>query len=123
MKEKKSVFVSFAEEDVRQRNALRDHPLLKNAAFTLVDFAIKEPHNHHWQDRVQLSIRRSHGVIVLVSSNSLESSGQKWEISCAKAEKRKTYPIWAYSNDRTRIRGLSTLVWSWEGIEAFINSL
>jgi hypothetical protein len=123
MEEKKSVFVSFAEEDVRQRNALKDHPLLKSPSFHFVDFGIKEPHNHHWQDRVQLSIRRSHGVIVLVSESSLESSGQKWEISCAKAEKRKTHAIWAYSNDRTRIRGLSTLVWSWENLRAFVDSL
>ena len=123
MVEKKSVFVSFAEEDVRQRNALKDHPLLKTASFAFVDFAIKDANNHHWKDRVQLAIRRSHGVIVLVSESSLESSGQKWEISCAKAEKRKTYAAWAYSNDRTRIRGLSTLVWSWEGIRAFVDSL
>ena len=123
MEEKKSIFVSFAEEDVRQRNALKDHPLLKNSAFHFVDFPIKDPNNHHWKDRVQLAIRRSHGVIVLVSSNSLESSGQKWEISCAKAEKRRTYPIWAYSNDRARIRGLGTLVWSWENIRSFVDSL
>lgn len=123
MEEKKTVFVSFAEEDVRQRNTLKEHPLLKNPLYDFVDVPLKDPANHHWQDRVQLAVRRSHGVIVLVSSYTLESSGQKWEISCAKTEKRKTYAVWAYSNDRTRVQGLATLPWSWEGIKDFVDSL
>ena len=36
--------------------------------------------------KVRTRIRRSDGVIVLVSKNSLTSSGQKWEIQCAKDE-------------------------------------
>lgn len=50
-----------------------------------------------WKERVRTRIRRSDGVIALVSKNSLTSSGQKWELSCAKEEKKKVLGIWAYT--------------------------
>jgi hypothetical protein len=60
-------------------------------------------------------------VIVLVSKNSLNSDGQKWEISCAKEEKKPILGIWAYSADRTILTGVSTVVWSWKSISDFID--
>jgi quercetin dioxygenase-like cupin family protein len=36
-----------------------------------------------------------------VSKNSLTSSGQKWELSCAREEKKKILGVWAYKDDRT----------------------
>ena len=59
----------------------------------------------------------------LVSKNSLTSSGQKWEISCAKEEKTKIKGIWAYTDDRTNIVGVNTVVWTWDAIKNFIDSL
>ncbi|WP_353848683.1 TIR domain-containing protein [Cellulomonas sp.] len=68
-------------------------------------------------------IRRSHGVIVLVSKNSLTSSGQKWEIQCAKEERKPIRGIWAYTNDRTELSGVATFTWSDTNIANFIDSL
>jgi len=62
-------------------------------------------------------------VIVLVSENSLTSSGQKWEIQCAKDEAKPIRGIWAYRDDRTNISGVSTYTWSDENISNFIDSL
>jgi hypothetical protein len=62
-------------------------------------------------------------VIVLVSKNSLNSSGQKWEIACAKEEKKPIRGIWAYTDDRTDLTGVSTYVWSDKNISDFIDSL
>jgi hypothetical protein len=62
-------------------------------------------------------------VIVLVSENSLKAAGQKWEISCAKEEKKKMLGIWAYTDDRTDLAGVRTIVWTWDGIAKFIDSL
>lgn len=85
--------------------------------------SVKEPYDVNWKARVRTRIRRSDGVIVLVSKNSLTSSGQKWEIACAKEEKKKILGIWAYTDDRTNLAGVRTVVWRWESIRKFIDSL
>ena len=74
-------------------------------------------------ERVRTRIRRSDGVIALVSRNSLTSSGQKWEIQCAKEEGKRIRGIWAYSDDRTDLVGVNTVVWSDSNISSFIDSL
>ena len=67
--------------------------------------------------------KRSDGVIALVSKNSLKSSGQKWELACAKEEKKRLRGIWAYADDRTNLEGVPTFVWSDGNISNFIDSL
>ncbi len=74
------------------------------------------------EGRVRTRIRRSHGVIVLVSKNSLTSSGQKWEIQCAKEEGKPIRGIWAYKTIAL-LAGVTTAVWSDTNIAGFIDSL
>jgi hypothetical protein len=123
MIEKKSVFVSFAPRDVRQRNLLKDHPLMTDPAFEFIDFPIKDNSKRDWQDRVLMGVRRARGVIVLVSANTLTSSGQKWEITCAKTEKKNMLAVWSYVNDKTVLPGLLPIDWSWDSIRTFIDGL
>jgi hypothetical protein len=85
--------------------------------------SVKEPYDKDWKDRVRTRIKRSDGVIALVSKNSLKSSGQKWEIQCAKEEGVRIRGIWAYSDDRTDLEGVYTRVWTWDNIKDFIESL
>ena len=120
---KKVVFVAFAIEDERQRDFLKGQSLNTKSPFEYIDMSVKEPYDTDWKDRVRTRIRRSDGVIALVSENSLTSSGQKWEISCAREEKKQLLGIWAYKDDRTDLPGLNTVVWTWSAIEKFINSL
>jgi hypothetical protein len=121
MPDKKIIFVAFAIEDERQRDFLKGQSLHARAPYDFVDMSVKEPYDSNWKDRVRIRIRRSHGVIVLTSKNSLSSSGQKWEIKCAKEERKRG--IWAYKNDRTQIPAVSTVVWSDANISSFIDSL
>jgi hypothetical protein len=123
MADKKIVFVAFAIEDESQRNLLKGQALNTDCPFEYVDMSVKEPYDNNWKERVKTRIRRSDGVIALVSKSSLKSSGQKWEIQCAKDEKKKIYGIWAYSDDRTTISDVVANVWSWDGIKKFIDSL
>ena len=85
--------------------------------------SVKQPYDKEWKERVRTRIKRSDGVIALVSKNSLTSSGQKWEIQCAKEEGKKVRGIWAYTNDRTDLVGVNTKVWTWDNIKDFIDSL
>jgi hypothetical protein len=123
MADKKTIFIAFAIEDERQRDLLRGQSLSTDSPFEYVDMSVKEPYDRDWKDRVRTRIRRSDGVIALVSKNTLESSGELWEIECSKEEKKKILGIWAYSNDRTDVTGIRVVTWTWSGIENFIDSL
>lgn len=123
MADRKVVFVAFAIEDETQRDFLKGQSLNTNSPFEYVDMSVKQSYDSNWKERVRTRIRRSDGVIALVSKNSLSSSGEKWEISCAKDEKKKLLGIWAYKDDQTNLEGVRTVVWTWEAIRKFIDSL
>lgn len=123
MADKKVIFVAFAIEDERQRDFLKGQSLCPREPFEFIDMSVKEPYDQNWKDRVRTRIKRSDGVIVLVSKNSLASTGQKWEIQCAKEEGTPIRGIWAYSTDRTELSGVSTYPWSDKNINDFIDSL
>lgn len=123
MADKKVVFVAFAMDDVRQRDFLKGQSLHPRAPYEFIDMSVKEPYDNDWKIRVRTRIRRSNGVIALISKNSLKSSGQKWEIQCAKEEKKPLRGIWAYSDDRTNVVGVATCVWSDKNVSDFINSI
>jgi len=123
MASKKVVFVAFAIEDERQRDFLKGQSLHPRAPYEFIDMSVKQAYDANWKARVRTRIRRSDGVIVLVSKNSLTSSGQKWEVACAKDEKRPVRGIWAYSADRTNLSGVSTYAWNDRNISDFIDSL
>lgn len=123
MAEKKVVFVAFAIEDKTSRDLLKGQSLHTKCPFEYVDMSVKEPYDSEWKERVRTRIRRSDGVIALVSKNSLTSSGQKWEIACAKEEKVPLLGIWIYKEDRTALEGVRTITWTWDGIAKFIEAL
>lgn len=123
MSDKKVVFVAFAIEDERQRDFLKGQSLHPRKPYEFIDMSVKEPYDTGWKEKVRTRIKRSDGVIALVSKNSKNSSGQKWEIQCAKEEGKKIIGIWAYTDDRTTIDGITTVVWSDKNISDFIDSL
>lgn len=123
MADKKVVFVAFAIEDETQRDFLKGQSLNTKSPFEYVDMSVKEAYSSEWKERVRTRIRRSDGVIALVSKNSVTSSGQKWEIDCAREEKKRVLGIWAYKDDRTDLSGVKTVVWTWDAIKDFIDSL
>ena len=123
MGEKKVVFIAFAIEDARIRDMIKGQSLNTRCPFEYVDMSVKEAYDEEWKKKVRTRILRSDGVLVVVSKNSLSSSGQKWEIQCAKEEKRKVRGIWAYKEDRTDLAGVHTMVWTWDNIANWIDSL
>lgn len=126
MAEKKVVFVAFAIEDERQRDFLKGQSLHTDCPFEYIDMSVKEAYDANWKERVRTRIKRSDGVIALVSASTDSSSGQKWEIKCAKEEGKKLIGVWAYSDDRTKpdvLEGKRIITWTWDGIANFIDSL
>ena len=126
MADKKIVFIAFAIEDKTQRDFLVGQARNSKTPFEYIDMGVKEPYDTDWKDRVRTRIRRSHGVITLISKDTLTSSGQKWEIDCAIEEKKPLLGVWAYKNDRTNpliMSGQRIVEWSWDAIEGFIAKL
>lgn len=123
MADKKIIFVAFAIEDVRIRDMIRGQALNTKSPFEYVDMSVKEAYEEEWKNKVRARIVRSNGVLVIVSKNSLNSSGQKWEVQCAKEEKKSVRGIWGYKDDRTTFAGVNTMVWSWDNIATWIDGL
>lgn len=123
MTDTKVLFIAFAIEDERQRDFLKGQTLHPRSPYEFVDMSVKNPYAKEWKERVRTRIRRSDGIVILVSKNSLTSSGQKWEIQCAKEEKKPICGIYAYKNDRTDIVGVATCAWTDNNINNFIDSL
>lgn len=123
MADKKVIFIAFAIEDQFARDALKGQSLYTNSPFEYIDMSVKQAYDVEWKKRVRARILRSDGVLVVVSKNSLFSSGQKWEIQCAREEKKPIRGIWAYKDDRTDIAGVKTMVWTWDNISNWIDSL
>jgi len=123
MAEKKIIFIAFAIEDERIRDMIKGQSLSAQSPFEYVDMSVKEAYDEEWKKKVRTRILRSDGVLVVASKNSPNSSGQKWEIQCAKEEKKKIRGIWAYKGDRTDLAGVNTMVWTWDNIANWIDSL
>lgn len=123
MNRNKTIFVAFAIEDEKARDLLKGQSLNTQSPFEYIDMSVKNAYDSDWKTKVRTRIRRSNGVIALISKNSLNSSGQKWEIVCAKEEGKKVLGVWAYTEDRTNIQGVQIDVWKWKTIEDFIKSL
>jgi hypothetical protein len=126
MSDKKIVFIAFAIEDKTQRDFLVGQSLNTKTPFEFVDMSVKEPYDKEWKERVRTRIRRSDGVIALISKSTLASSGEKWEINCAIEEKKPLLGIWVYKNDRTftaEMSGQKIVEWTWDAIESFIDGL
>lgn len=123
MADKKIVFIAFAIEDEWARNLFTGQAVNPASPFEFIDMSVKEAYQEGWKDKVRTRIKRSHGVVVLASANSLSSTGQKWEVACAKEEKKKLKGVWIYKEDKTIIDGVPTGTWTWEGIADFIDRL
>jgi predicted metal-dependent hydrolase len=126
MADKKTVFIAFAMKDERQRDFLKGQSLNTSSPFEYIDMSVKEAYDEKWKERVRTRIKRSNGVIALVSKNTLNSSGERWEIKCAKEENKNLIGVWAYKDDRTKpaiLESKRIIAWTWTGIANFIDGL
>ncbi|MBJ2120858.1 TIR domain-containing protein [Arthrobacter sp. MSA 4-2] len=122
----KVVFIAFAKEDESTRNLFTGQRVNPSTPFEFTDMSVKEPYSSAWKEKVRTRIRRSHGVIALISSNTPAATGQLWEISCAIEEGVPVLGIWIEDGYRTKPREMGSSpckVWTWAGIADFIDAL
>lgn len=122
----KRIFIAFAKEDERIRDLIKGQSLNAKTEFEYVDMSVKEPYESEWKEKVRTRIKGSDGVIALISKSSPNASGQLWEIKCAIEEGKPLLGLWIYKEDRTVLDAMSgkkVIVWTWDGLTDFINSL
>lgn len=126
MADKKTVFIAFAKEDEASRNLFTGQRINASTPFEFVDMSVKEPYVAEWKQRVRTCVRRSDGVIALISSNTPEATGELWEIQCAVEEKKPLLGIWIEDRYKTRpsvIGRAPCKNWTWTNVASFINGL
>jgi hypothetical protein len=122
----KVVFIAFAKEDERTRDLFVGQRLHPGTPFEWTDMSVKEPYAAEWKARVRTRIKRSDGVIALISSSTPAADGQLWEIQCAVEEDKPLLGIWIEKGYRTKpseMGGAPCKDWTWDAVEQFIGSL
>lgn len=125
MADKKVVFVAFAKEDEASRNLLKGQSLNTKSPFEYVDMSVKEPYDNSWKTQTRTRIKRSDGVIALISKNTSKADGELWEIKCARDEGKPLMGIWIgeYRTKPAEMGSAPCKVWTWDNIADFINGL
>ena len=122
----KTVFIAFAKEDESTRNLFTGQRVHPDTPFEFTDMSVKEPYSSEWKQRVRTRIRRSDGVIALISSSTPKATGQRWEIACAVEEGKPIIGVWIEEGYRTKPTELGSarcVNWTWDNIASFIDSL
>lgn len=123
---RKKIFISFAIEDCRYRNYLRDQSIKETSPFDFVDMSIKKRlPEFKWKNICDERIRDSDGMIVLLSNNTISAQGVKYEIQCARKHNIKIMGMIIDKRSNCSIPGdiKHYMIWSWDNIVKFIQSL
>ncbi|MPM35051.1 hypothetical protein SDC9_81641 [bioreactor metagenome] len=125
---RKRVFISFAIEDVKYRDYLVEQARKNNSPFDFIDMSVKKKWNENeWKQKCRTKIKRSHGVIALLSKNTHKAGGARWEIKFAREEGVKLIGMHIKKNDKgavpPELKGKRVIEWNWENLEKFINQL
>ncbi|MDR6971258.1 TIR domain-containing protein [Leifsonia shinshuensis] len=122
----KIVFIAFAKEDESTRNLFTGQRVHPGTPFEFTDMSVKEPYSSEWKSKVRTRIRRSDGVIALISGNTPRATGQLWEIQCAVEEGKPVLGIWIQTGYRVKPAAMGTAPckdWTWDNVAAFIDGL
>lgn len=126
MTDAKPVFIAFAKEDEGTRNLFTGQRVNPRTPVEFIDLSVKERYESGWKDKVRTRVRRSQGVIALISSHTTDADGELWEISCAVEEGKPLLGIWIEDGYRTKPAEMGDApckIWSWENVAAFVDGL
>lgn len=125
---RKRIFISFAIEDAIYRDFLVEQARNNSSPFDFTDMSVKKRWKElEWKKRCRSKIRRCDGVIALISKNTNQAFGARWEIQCAREEGIPIIGMHIKKNDKgiipPELKRVKVIIWSWENLEKFINSL
>ncbi|SNT61897.1 hypothetical protein SAMN05216276_108612 [Streptosporangium subroseum] len=121
----KTIFIAFAMEDEVSRNMFTGQRVNAKTPFEFIDMSVKEQYESEWKTRVLTRVRRSDGVIALISNSTPKAEGQLWEIQCALDEGKPLIGIWMgdYRIKPPVMGPAPCKVWTWQNVADFIDDL
>lgn len=125
--DRKRLFVSFAAEDAYARDFLRGQAANDASPFEFVDMSVKSPFDENWKTQVRSRMKGCDGVIALLSRHTAQATGARWEMWCARDERKPLLGVQISKDDPGAIPpeliGSPVINWTWAGIAQFINRL
>lgn len=124
---RKRIFISFAAEDAKYRDFLVQHAEDQRSPFSFADQSLREPFSDRWKTRCRALIRDCDGVIALISHNTMNAEGAKWEMKCANDEGIPLIGLHIHARGKGRIPNEldenEVIEWTWDGIKQFLDSI
>jgi hypothetical protein len=122
------IFISFAVEDARFRDFLVGQARNDKSPFGFVDMSVKEPWSEQWKTNCCTKIRGCDGMIALVSRNTADATGARWEVSCAKQEDVPVRGVYIDANNKpsslpSEFAGVRVVEWTWDNIKNWLDTL
>ncbi len=124
--DKNRIFISFAKEDSWARDYLKGQAKNANSPFEFIDMSVKTPWDSSWKTNCRIKIKGCDGVIALLSKNTVDADGARWEMKCAIEENIPIMGMYTDKEDRvipTELKGKKVVSWSWPNISNFLESL
>ena len=123
----KKIFVSFDVDDRFARDDLVHQAQKHGAPFEFLDIPVKNPWDFSWKAKCHERIKGCHGVIALVSDNTFDAGGARWEIQCAYEERVPVLLLYVDGHGASRIppelRGKKIYHRTWNNVKQFIDRL
>lgn len=122
----KRLFISFAVEDKKYRDLLRGQSKLGDCPIEYTDYSVKEPWSSSWKTQCRQRIKGCAGVIALLSKNTKNADGARWEMKCAIEEGVPILGVHIFQDDTytpPELAGKKVIRWTWDGIAGFITKL
>jgi hypothetical protein len=123
----KRIFIAFAVEDETTKFLFTGQAKNTKVPYEFTDMSVKEPYDEKWKTNCRTRIKGCDGVIVLISKNTKNASGQLWEIDCAKDENIPIMGIYIggafFLHKTENLNSVTCKEWTWENIKNFIESL
>ena len=124
--DKNRIFISFAKEDSWARDYLKGQAKNANSPFEFIDMSVKTRWDSSWKINCRIKIKGCDGVIALLSKNTVDADGARWEMKCAIEENIPIMGMYIDKEDRvipTELKGKKVVSWSWPNISNFLESL
>lgn len=123
----KRIFISFAIEDEQYRDFIVQQAKDDRSPFTFTDMSVKEPLPGNWKSRCRARIRRCDGMIAMLSKQTWNAGGARWEMKCANEEGVPLIGVHIQKDNKGAIPpeldGNEVIEWTWDGIRHFMDSI
>jgi hypothetical protein len=120
-----TVFIAHAKEDEGSRNLFTVDAVGSQTPFEFDDMLAEEPCTNEWKAWARARIKRSSGVIAMLSPSTPGSAAEIWAIQCAFLEGKPLLGVWMgdYSVRPEQIKNAPCVIWTWPNIAAFVERL